>query len=747
MNEINNIVQNLYEELKKRNVYKVATAYAITAWLLVQIADTVGPNLDWPDSVEATLIKILLVGFPIALVLTWLYEFTPKGLKRTGAVQQDTIDNRKAGRRLNRVIIGTLAFTICFLLAERLFFAGQTSINERQEASIAVLPFLNMSTDAENEYFADGLTDQILNELANLSGLQVTARTSSFKFKNKNEDIRDIAEQLSVNYVLEGSVQYDSRRNRIKITAQLINASNGYHLWSETYEDAFEEVFGIQEDVGRKVASQLRVQLLPEEDKMLSSMLTANTEAYKLFMRARQFSVKRDDKNLEQAINLLNQALELDPEFAEAHAELSFLYPQRFFYGNLKKEDRDKLMQYHLDKAIELAPHKPEVLRAEASYHLRLRIDSSKAIKNLRKSIALKPNYADAHYALYQALDWAKNPELAIESLEKAVKLDPLDFFATMLAQKYFYNYKDHEKAFAILDRIIKNDPSAGAGRTKALMVARAPYGDIVQAFKLIHEAGKEDPYMKANLNYHAVFAMDLDLLPLTEKYLNLSQMRYPDNETTFYNVSFLYVLKGDKTSRKEWIDFWALEKGLDIKTVSMERAGLNADLGHYNKAVEILENANPELIQNDTELDSLAVWQLDDWVVYANLLRFNNENQKADSLSQEICKFYQNAIETDPMLSLSKKNDILVDCYYLSNDTLEFLNALENRYFIKKDRLDVFPNLKSGWYGRFKNNPDYQALEKRITQETHRMRAEVIAYLKDEGDWDPAWDKELGLD
>ena len=162
-------MNNFFLELKNRNVYKVATAYTISAWFIIQVVNTIGPNLNWPDSVAPLVSKILLVGFPIAMILTWLNEFAPKGLKRTGAVQQDTTANQKASRRLNRIIIGTLAFTLCFMLVERVFFAGRTSINEYQKASIAVLPFLNMSSEAENEFFADGLTEQILDELKNLS--------------------------------------------------------------------------------------------------------------------------------------------------------------------------------------------------------------------------------------------------------------------------------------------------------------------------------------------------------------------------------------------------------------------------------------------------------------------------------------------------------------------------------------------------------------------------------------------------
>ena len=195
-------LSNFFEELKKRNVYKAGAAYVVTGWLLLQIVDVIGPGFGWSESVTALLTKILLVGFPIILVLAWLYELTPKGFKRTGSEQQDTVDNRKAGKRLNYLIIGVLALTICLMLVERIFFAGNANINPDQKASIAVLPFVNMSTSEENEAFADGLTEEILNKLAQINGLQVPARTSSFKFKDKSEDVRSIGKDLSVNYFL-----------------------------------------------------------------------------------------------------------------------------------------------------------------------------------------------------------------------------------------------------------------------------------------------------------------------------------------------------------------------------------------------------------------------------------------------------------------------------------------------------------------------------------------------------------------
>ncbi|MBT8293172.1 MAG: hypothetical protein KJN70_07850, partial [Eudoraea sp.] len=196
----------------------------------------------------------------------------------------------------------------------------------------------------------------------------------------------------------------------------------------------------------------------------------------------------------------------------------------------------------------------------------------------------------------------------------------------------------------------------------------------------------------------------------------------------------------------EEWIDFWVSEKNLDPEEEAIQRAWLNGGLQNYQKAISTLEHTFTHLKKNTIDVDSLELEEAEIWVFYIDYLRMNDENKKADSFSQEICKYYNKIIEEDTFTS-NKKNDIQLDCYYISNDTTNFLKALEERFFIKKDRLGVFSNMKLGIYKRFEDNSGYKALEKRITEEVHRQRAEVIAYLKEEGDWNPAWDKELGLE
>lgn len=742
-------MSNFFEELKHRNVYKVATAYAIASWLIIQVVDTIGPNLNWSDSVGPLVTKLLIVGFPIALILTWLYEFTPHGLKLTGKTQEDTSDNRKAGKRLNRMIIVALSLLIIVLLVDKLFVSGPVLYNEKQIASIGVLPFTNRSIDPEHEFYADSLTEQILNELASISALRVPARTSSFAFKDKNQDIRNIAELLRVNYVLEGSTRYDSTQNRIQITVHLINASTGYHIWSNTYDEYFVSIFDVQEDISRKVAKQLEVKLLPNEDTALASNLTDNTEAYKLFLKSREFSIERNDEDLKKAIDLLKQALELDPNFAEAHAELSFVYGQRTFYGNLNKDERDKLMEFHVGKAVEIAPEKPEVLRAKGRYNMGLRRDSTQVIADLRKALKLKPNYSDAHYLLYQALSWAQKPELAHKSLEKAVEVDPLNgFFNRILARDYFWKYDDHEKGLEIADRLLKNDPYDVVARFKSLMIAGEPYGDKVGSFKLVHRLIQKEPYAMGNINYNLLSCLSLDLLPLAEKYARIFQLRYPDNEgTTYNNVFALYAFKKDYSSMLDHINIWASEKNLDSRTYAGDLSWTYSLMGDNQKALTLFEESFPKLSDAAQAKEKLVeTWE--DWVLagYIEYLRIEGEQEKADALSKVLCDFYTEKIENKEYKK-AQIRDLKLGCAYAKNDIETFLSVLEEYYFERKDIRDIYTDLHSGYYRLFEDDPRYQKLFKRIRDDIHRQRAEVIAYLKEEGDWDPAWDKELGLD
>ena len=255
-------MKRFFDELKKRNVYKVATAYVVSGWLIMQVLDTMGNNLNWPDSIASWITKILIAGFPIALVLAWIYELTPQGFKKTGSSQEDTSENQKVGRRLNQFIIGILAIAICFLLVERLFFIEGKPAIGASEASIAILPFKNDSPDAENLYFCDGITDGVRENLSRIPTLSVVSRTSVEQFRENPPSIKEIAKELGVEYVLEGSVL--RLEDRSVIRARLIFAAEDRHMWSQEYDRQLEDVFSVLSEVTRNIAEELETTISPE---------------------------------------------------------------------------------------------------------------------------------------------------------------------------------------------------------------------------------------------------------------------------------------------------------------------------------------------------------------------------------------------------------------------------------------------------------------------------------------------------
>ena len=293
-------------------------------------------------------------------------------------------------------------------------------------------------------------------------------------------------------------------------------------------------------------------------------------------------------------------------------------------------------------------------------------------------------------------------------------------------------------------DLVVKDSSTRAMGRL-ALMKAKGPEGDMVEAFKLIHQSSKRDG-PRGNLSYPLIFSMDLDLLPVSEKYARLLEMRYPDNPKTFWNLYRLYTFKKEYSVLEEVLDFWASEKGLDEKDIANVRAEIHLHNNNYREALEIYEKTFPDILETEFTVDKVD-FNYDNWWNYIEILRLNEEDERAASLAKIFCDFYTLKSGEDEYYPAYDLNRLELDCHYLANDTLAFVSALEEQFYNKKDRLDIFSEYKCGVYKRFHENKEFQKLFNRITEEIHRMRAEVIEYLKEEGDWDPSWDEELGLD
>ncbi|NNC78407.1 MAG: hypothetical protein HKN77_10620, partial [Woeseiaceae bacterium] len=316
---------SLWAELKRRNVVRVGVAYAVVGWLLIQVADVILSTFHAPPWVMQGFIALIILGFPIALVLAWIYELTPMGLKRSDDVLRQASISWLTGRRLDGAIISLLVVAVIFLVYENYVSKGLAELGKAAPVSVAVLAFENQSTTPDNEYFADGLADELLSALGRIRELKVASRTASFYFKGKEVDLDTIASKLMVDNVLSGSVRRDGER--VRVTAVLDNTVSDNLLWSETYDRNLEDILDIQSDIARAVAAAIVPVLSPESEQRINKAPTENTEAYQFYLRGRDYLRQPPEQTtLGSAIELFDRAIRLDRRFAQAYAGLCDAY-------------------------------------------------------------------------------------------------------------------------------------------------------------------------------------------------------------------------------------------------------------------------------------------------------------------------------------------------------------------------------------------------------------------------------------
>ena len=354
-------MNKLFAELKRRNVIKVVTAYLIAAWITLQMADVIREPLGMPDWVFQAILITVIVGFVATIALAWIFGITPEGIRKIPVASAGVAEGFSTGRKIDFIIIGLLVIALIAYITKDTLFDGQPAAADAVK-SIAVLPFVSMSSDVENEYFSDGLSEELLNMLAKIKDLKVAGRTSSFYYKGRDIDLREIGRQLNVSHVLEGSVRKSG--NQVRITAQLVSVADGYHLWSETYDRQLDDIFKIQEEIARAVTAALKVTLLLEEDWALAETQELNPEAHSMYLIARSRQRERGQENLIQAMHLFEIIIEDFPDFAPAYSGLSdsiLLLANNHFYMTF--EEAKERATPHVEKALQLA--KQELPRLE----------------------------------------------------------------------------------------------------------------------------------------------------------------------------------------------------------------------------------------------------------------------------------------------------------------------------------------------------------------------------------------------
>jgi len=431
---------SLIAELKRRNVIRMAGLYLVGAWLLVQVAGTLLPVFEAPGWVMKVLVGGLAVLFVPALVFAWVFEVTPDGIKRDEEVPLEHSIAPQTARRMDRMIIAVLLVALCFFGLERFVLAPKRQVAEINDAkplgpseapaavidkSIAVLPFVDMSPDGDQEYFSDGIAEELLNRLAQIPELRVAARTSAFQFKGKNLDIADIGRQLKVAHVLEGSVRKSG--TRLRITAQLINSASGYHLWSQTFEGDAADVFKVQDDISTAIAEVLEAKLAgrPAADK---PAVAVDPQAYDDYLQGRAFTARRVDDNLKLAVAAFDRAIARDPSYSAAHAGRAFALALSEIWNpwlptpELVAQGRASAAQ-----ALKLDPENVEAMIARG-YLAMKHWDVAGAHVDFERAYALAPENVDVlnFYGDFQKL--VGNLRDAERMKRKAMAIDPLSF-------------------------------------------------------------------------------------------------------------------------------------------------------------------------------------------------------------------------------------------------------------------------------------------------------------------------------
>jgi adenylate cyclase len=383
-------------ELKRRNVYKVAIAYAVVAWLLVQIATQVFPFFEIPSWAVRLVVLLLLIGFPMALVLAWAFELTPEGIKRT----EDAFPQLRAKTG-----------------------AEQHEPRNGKIRSIAVLPFADLTAEGDQEYFSDGIAEEILNALSKVGGLHVPARTSCFAFRRASVDVREIGKRLGVESLLDGSIRKAGKRLRINV--QLINAADGYQIWSERFDREIEDIFEIQDEIARNVLAALGLSLTEHEEQRFLKPSTTNVEAYDFYLRGRKFFHRWARQNVEFARQMFARAVEIDPDFAAAWAGLANAYVDLFRWG---RDTRDlQEAQRASGHALALGPDLAEA-HVSVGQGLAIQRRFTEAATEFERAIELDPSLFDAYYLYGRALFESGDIEKAARFFEKAQRVRPEDY-------------------------------------------------------------------------------------------------------------------------------------------------------------------------------------------------------------------------------------------------------------------------------------------------------------------------------
>ena len=565
-------------EIKRRRVGKVAIAYGAVAWAVTEAASVVLPALYVPEWAMTFLVIFLLVGFPIAMVLAWIFDVSPDGIERTeplpGAPPQLQLRTRAAFGAAVLVAMAGLGYLLYERGVGRAEAAGSHS-------SIAVLPFTNLSGDASKDYFSDGMSEELLNLLARVPGLKVAARTSAFAYKGRNVDIREVGKELGVETVLEGSVRQSG--SQVRITAQLIDTETGFHLWSETYDRRMADIFVVQDEIALAIVDRLRIELAPKEQQLAQREMapTQNVEAYELYLQARAIWKRRGEDNLNRAIELYQAALARDPGFARAHAALASAYVVLPGYSK-EEDDEEKYLQIAEQAARQALALDPKIGEAHA---VLAQVNAERgnlldAESGFFFAISLEPNEPTPHHWYSILLQKVGRLDAALEQARRAYELDPgAPVLASNLANVYLMRGDDGQAlSFSQLARELGISSGASEGIDATVAMRRGQWDEAKRLLAAQVSLPPElkplvGPFVDAIADPARRPAVVAEFRSVDPQVATQEDLLMPYLQLQQYDLVYRIVDESLDRDRMAWVHHWDL-----MHAWTTEGAGFRAD-------------------------------------------------------------------------------------------------------------------------------------------------------------------------
>lgn len=544
-------IDNFFAELQRRNVYKVAVAYAVVGWLLVQVTTQVFPIFEIPNWALRLIVLAIVIGFPIALALAWAFELTPEGIKHTEDVD---LSDKRVSKKRTWIYVTLIGAALSFAL----FFVGRLSAPNNSaslavlpEKSIAVLPFENQNRDPDTDYLCDGIPESIINSLSELPKLKVMSRNSVFHYKGKEADAQMVGKELKVQTLLTGRVR--QRGDSLTIGVELINAQDNSQLWGHQYSRKLADVFAVQEEIAKEVSDKLRLKLTGTEKEQLAKRSTENLKAFQYYMQGRAAAQRRTNADLLASVSYYEKALQEDGKYALAYAGLSDAYANLGYYGSIAPVEGRRKAEEAARKALELDDKLAEAHTALGQIYIAFApSDFSTGDRELKHAIELNPNLAVAHYNLGLSFIRQGRLDEASAELAKARGLDPISSIIARAVVIPHYFKRDYPRAFELLRQANELGPPLSATWEIGLYIKNGSLDEAFAEIEKAKAARKDDPLIvySTGLAYAAAGKSQEALQKIKEL-----EALAEGTLSTAHWIAKIYATLNDKAQAFSWLD------------------------------------------------------------------------------------------------------------------------------------------------------------------------------------------------